>query len=143
MAFTDVSEKAGILKPGGRYGLSAVAFDYNNDGWPDLFVACDSSPNLLFRNKRDGTFTEVGMEAGCAVSGDGLEEANMGVAVGDYDGDGYLDLFLPYFSEDTPILYHNIKGEFFDDLTGVQLKVRVGFTLPRRGPRASNRPNLR
>jgi hypothetical protein len=115
--FTEVTEKAGILKPGGRYGLSAVAFDYNNDGWPDLFVACDSSPNLLFRNNHDGTFTEVGMEAGCSVNGDGLEQANMGVAVGDYDADGYLDLFLPHFSEDTPILYHNMKGEFFDDLT--------------------------
>jgi hypothetical protein len=115
--FTEVTEKAGILKPGGRWGLSAVTFDYNNDGWPDLFVACDSSPNLLFRNDRDGTFAEVGMEAGCAVNGDGLEQANMGVAVGDYDGDGYLDLFLPHFSEDTPILYHNTKGEFFDDVT--------------------------
>jgi enediyne biosynthesis protein E4 len=115
--FTEVTEKAGILKPGGRYGLSAVAFDYNNDGWPDLFVACDSSPNLLFRNNHDGTFTEVAMEAGCAVNGDGLEQANMGVGVGDYDGDGYLDMFLPHFSEDTPILYHNMKGEFFDDLT--------------------------
>jgi len=115
--FTDVSARSGILKPGGRYGLGAVAFDYNNDGWPDLFVACDSSPNLLFRNNRDGTFSEVGTESGCAVSGDGMEQANMGVAVGDYDGDGFLDLFLPHFTDDTPILYHNLKGEFFDDLT--------------------------
>jgi hypothetical protein len=115
--FTDVSAKAGILKAGSRYGLTAVAFDYNNDGWPDLFVACDSTPNLLYRNNHDGTFTEVGMEAGCAVSGDGQEEANMGVGVGDYDADGYLDLFLPHFSSDTPILYHNSHGEFFDDVT--------------------------
>ena len=115
--FTDVSAKAGILKAGSRYGLTAVAFDYNNDGWPDLFVACDSTPNLLYRNNHDGTFTEVGMEAGCAVSGDGQEEANMGVGVGDYDADGYLDLFLPHFSNDTPILYHNSHGEFFDDVT--------------------------
>jgi hypothetical protein len=115
--FTDVSAKAGILKAGTRYGLTAVAFDYNNDGWPDLFVACDSTPNLLYRNNHDGTFTEVGMEAGCAVSGDGQEEANMGVGVGDYDGDGFLDLFLPHFSSDTPILYRNSKGEFFDDVT--------------------------
>ena len=115
--FTDVSAKAGILKAGSRYGLTAVAFDYNNDGWPDLFVACDSTPNLLYRNNHDGTFTEVGMEAGCAVSGDGQEEANMGVGVGDYDADGYLDLFLPHFSSDTPILYHNLHGEFFDDVT--------------------------
>jgi hypothetical protein len=112
-----VSAKAGILKAGTRYGLTAVAFDYNNDGWPDLFVACDSSPNLLYRNNHDGTFSEVGTEAGCALNGDGQEQANMGVGVGDYDGDGYLDLFLPHFSDDTPILYHNSKGEFFDDLT--------------------------
>jgi hypothetical protein len=115
--FTEVTEKAGILKPGARYGLTAVAFDYNNDGWPDLFVACDSTPNLLFRNNHDGTFTECAMESGVAVNGDGQEQSNMGVAVGDYDGDGYLDLFLPHFSDDTPILYHNMKGEFFDDVT--------------------------
>jgi hypothetical protein len=115
--FTEVSAKAGIRAPGGRFGLTAVAFDYNNDGWPDLFVACDSSPNLLFRNNHDGTFAEVGMEAGVAVNGDGQEQANMGVAVGDYDGDGWLDLFLPHFSDDTPLLLRNVKGEFFDDLT--------------------------
>jgi hypothetical protein len=115
--FTDVSAKSGILKGGSRYGLTAVALDYNNDGWPDLFVACDSTPNLLYRNNHDGTFTEVGMEAGCSVNGDGQEQANMGVGVGDYDGDGYLDLFLPHFSDDTPILYRNVKGEFFDDVT--------------------------
>lgn len=115
--FTDVSAKAGILRAGSRYGLTAVAFDYDNDGWPDLFVACDSSPNLLFRNNHNGTFSEVGMESGCAVNGDGQEQANMGVAIGDYDGDGFLDMFLPHFSDDTPILYHNTKGEFFDDVT--------------------------
>jgi hypothetical protein len=115
--FTDVTEKAGIRLPGGRYGLGAVAFDYNNDGWPDIFVACDSTPNLLFRNNHDGTFTDVAMEAGVAVNGDGQEQANMGVAVGDYDGDGWLDLFLPHFSDDTPLLLRNMKGEFFDDLT--------------------------
>jgi len=82
-----------------------------------LFVACDSTPNLLYRNHHDGTFSEVAVESGCAVNGDGQEQANMGVAVGDYDGDGYLDMFLPHFSEDTPILYRNVKGEFFDDLT--------------------------
>jgi hypothetical protein len=115
--FRDVTEPAGIRKPGGRYGLTAVAMDYDNDGWPDLFVACDSTPNLLFRNHRDGTFIECAMESGVAVNGDGQEQANMGVAIGDYDGDGWLDLFLPHFSDDTPILYHNVKGEFFDDVT--------------------------
>jgi enediyne biosynthesis protein E4 len=115
--FTEVSEKAGILKPGGRWGLGAVALDYNNDGWPDIFVACDSSPNLLYRNNHDGTFKETGLEAGCALSADGQEQANMGIAVGDYDGDGFLDLYLPHFSEDVAALYHNVKGEFFDDVT--------------------------
>ncbi len=115
--FTEVTEKAGILKPGNRFGLTAVAFDYNNDGWPDLFVACDSTPNLLFRNNRDGTFSECAMESGVAVNGDGQVQSNMGVAVGDYDGDGFLDLFLPHFSGDTPILYRNLKGQFFDDMT--------------------------
>ncbi len=115
--FTDATAKSGIQAAGSRYGLTALAFDYNNDGWPDLFVANDSSPNLLFRNNHDGTFTDVAMEAGVAVNGDGQEQANMGVAVGDYDGDGYLDLFITHFSDDTPILYRNVKGAFFDDLT--------------------------
>ena len=115
--FTEVSDKAGILKVGRRYGLTALAFDYNNDGWPDIFVACDSTPNLLFRNNHDGTFSDVGMEMGCAVNSDGQVQSGMGVAVGDYDGDGYLDLFLPHFSGDTPILYHNIQGKYFDDVT--------------------------
>ncbi len=115
--FTDATAKSGIQAAGSRYGLTALAFDYNNDGWPDLFVANDSSPNLLFRNNHDGTFTDVATEAGVAVNGDGQEQANMGVAVGDYDGDGYLDLFITHFSDDTPILYRNVKGAFFDDLT--------------------------
>lgn len=115
--FTEVSEKAGILKAGKRYGLTAVTFDYNNDGWPDIFVACDSTPNLLFRNNHDGTFTEVGMEMGCAVNSNGQVQSGMGVAVGDYNEDGYMDLFLPHFSGDTPILYHNVQGKYFDDDT--------------------------
>ena len=116
-SFTDVSEKAGVSKVGRRYGLTAVAFDYNNDGWPDIFVACDSTPNLLFRNNHDGTFSDVGMEMGCAVNSDGQVQSGMGVAVGDYDGDGYLDLFLPHFSGDTTILYRNVQGKYFDDTT--------------------------
>jgi hypothetical protein len=115
--FTEVSEKAGILKPGPRWSLGALAFDYNNDGWPDIFVACDSSPNLLFRNNHDGTFTEAGTESGCGLSGDGQEQANMGAALGDYDADGYFDLYLTHFSGDVPALYHSVKGEFFDDAT--------------------------
>jgi hypothetical protein len=117
--FNDVTEKAGLTKTGARYGLTALAFDYNNDGWPDLFVACDSTPNLLFRSNHDGTFSDCALETGVAVNGDGQEQANMGVAVGDYDCDGYFDLFLPHFSDDTPILYRNLKGKFFDDMTDV------------------------
>jgi hypothetical protein len=115
--FTDVTAKAGMEAAGKRYGLTAVALDYNNDGWPDLFVACDSSPNLLFRNNHNGTFTETGLAAGVAVNGDGQEQANMGVAAGDYDGDGWIDLFATHFSDDTPVLYRNLKGDFFDDVT--------------------------
>jgi enediyne biosynthesis protein E4 len=115
--FTEVSEKAGILKAGPRWSLGAIAFDYNNDGWPDIFVACDSSPNLLFRNNHDGTFTETGTDSGCGLSGDGQEQANMGIALGDYDADGYFDLYLTHFSGDIPALYHSVKGEFFDDVT--------------------------
>jgi enediyne biosynthesis protein E4 len=115
--FTEVTKAAGIDRAGLRYGLSAVALDYNNDGWPDIFVACDSSPNLLFRNNHDGTFAEVGMISGCAVSSEGQEQSGMGVGVGDYDGDGNLDLVLPHFFDDTPALYHNFEGRFFDDVT--------------------------
>jgi len=115
--FTEVSEKAGILKAGPRWSLGAIAFDYNNDGWPDIFVACDSSPNLLFRNNRDGTFTETGTDSGCGLSADGQEQANMGIALGDYDADGYFDLYVTHFSDDVPALYHSVKGEFFDDVT--------------------------
>lgn len=115
--FTEVTRKAGIAAAGPRYGLTATAMDYNNDGWPDIFVACDSTPNLLFRNNHDGTFSEVAMNSGCAVSGTGQEQSGMGVAAGDYDGDGFLDLVLPHFSDDTPALYHNFEGKFFDDVT--------------------------
>ncbi|MGH9404379.1 MAG: CRTAC1 family protein [Terriglobia bacterium] len=115
--FTDVTRKAGIDKPGGRYGLTAVAFDWDHDGWPDIFVACDSSPNLLFHNRRDGTFSEIGMDLGIAVNGDGQPQANMGVAVGDYDEDGWEDVFITHFSGDTPILFHGVRGQFFDDVT--------------------------
>ncbi len=86
--FTDVSEKSGIaaVKPG--YGLTAVAADFDGDGWPDIYVACDTTPSLLFRNNHDGTFTEQGLERGVALSEDGQEQAGMGIGIGDFDGDG-------------------------------------------------------
>jgi hypothetical protein len=96
------------------YGLGVVWFDFDNDGWPDIFVANDSMPNFLWHNKRNGTFEEVAIEAGCALSGDGRAQSNMGIAVGDYDNDGWLDLFVTHFSEDYNTLYHNGHGQFED-----------------------------
>jgi hypothetical protein len=88
--FTDVSERAGILAPNAGYGLTAVATDFDGDGWPDIYVACDSSPSLLFRNNRNGTFTERGLESGVALNEDGKEQAGMGLGIGDFDNDGQL-----------------------------------------------------
>ena len=114
--FEDVSAKSGILKPGGRYGLGVVAADFNNDGWPDIYVACDQTPSLLYENKRDGTFVERGSEAGVAYNNDGRVQAGMGVAVADFNGDGFLDIAKTNFSGDLPSLYLNEDGRFFRDV---------------------------
>src|SRR6266702_2518468 len=115
--FTDVSQKSGILKPGPRYSITAVANDFDNDGWPDIYVAVDSEPSILFRNNRDGTFTDVAVMAGCAYSENGHEQAGMGVAVGDYDCDGWFDIFKTNFADDTCNLYHNNGDGTFSDVT--------------------------
>ena len=115
--FTDVSEKAGILKPGGRYALGVAAADFDNDGWPDIYVACDMTPSLLYENKHDGTFEERGVEAGVAYNFDGALQAGMGVAVGDFDGDGRLDIAKTNFSGDLTSLYKNEDGRFFTDVS--------------------------
>jgi len=115
--FTDVSEAAGILKPGGRYGLGVVAADFDGDGWPDIYVACDMTPSLLFHNQHNGTFVERGAEAGVAFNYDGALQAGMGVAVADYDGDGRLDISKTNFSGDLPSLFHNDDGRFFTDVS--------------------------
>ncbi len=115
--FSDVSEQAGILKPGGRYGLGAVAADFDNDGWPDIYVACDQTPSLLYHNLHNGTFEERGAEAGVAFNYDGALQAGMGIAVADYDGDGLLDIAKTNFSGDLPSLYHNDDGKFFTDVS--------------------------
>ena len=115
--FTDVSEKAGILAPGGRYGLGVVAADFDNDGWIDIYVACDQTPSLLYRNKHDGTFEERGDAAGVAYNADGQLQAGMGIAVGDYDDNGFLDIAKTNFSGDRPSLYKNGDGKFFDDVS--------------------------
>jgi enediyne biosynthesis protein E4 len=112
--FREVSMDTGVRDTIRGYGLGVVWFDFDNDGWPDIFVANDSMPNYLWRNKRNGTFDEVALEAGCALSGDGRAQSNMGIAVGDYDNDGWLDLFVTHFSEDYNTLYHNTGGQFED-----------------------------
>lgn len=114
--FKDVSEAAGILKPGGRYGLGVVAADFDNDTWPDIYVACDMTPNLFYRNRGDGTFEEKGAEAGVAYNVDGQLQAGMGVAVADYDSNGFLDIAKTNFSGDLPSLFQNEDGRFFDDV---------------------------
>ena len=115
--FTDVSEKSGISKVKGSYLMTAVAADFDNDGWPDIYVACDSTPSFLFRNNHNGTFTDVGLESGVALNEDGMEQAGMGVGVGDYNLDGYLDIFKTHFADDTNILYRNDGKGNFDDVT--------------------------
>lgn len=115
--FTDVSQKAGILKPGPRYSITAVSYDFNNDGWPDIYVAVDSGPSMMFQNNRDGTFTDVSLTAGCAYNNDGHEQAGMGIAVADYDCDGWFDIFKTNFANDTCNLYHNNGDGTFNDLS--------------------------
>ena len=115
--FTDVSDKAGILRPGGRYGLGAVAADFDNDGWPDIYVACDMTPSLLYHNRGDGTFEERGVEAGVAYNSNGQLQAGMGVAIADFDRDGFLDIAKTNFSGDLPSLYKNEDGKFFTDVS--------------------------
>jgi hypothetical protein len=115
--FTDVSEKAGILKPGPRYSISATSYDFDNDGWPDIYVAVDSEPSMMFKNNHDGTFTDVAVIAGCAYNEDGHEQAGMGLGVADYDCDGWFDIFKTNFADDTSDLYHNNGDGTFSDLS--------------------------
>ena len=115
--FTDVSEKSGILKPGPRYSITAVSYDFDNDGWPDIYVAVDSQPSILFKNNHDGSFTDIAVMAGCAYSDNGHEQAGMGVAVADYDCDGSFDIFKTNFADDTSNLYHNNGDGTFTDVT--------------------------
>ncbi|MGB6727056.1 MAG: CRTAC1 family protein [Terracidiphilus sp.] len=115
--FTDVSEKSGILKTGPRTSITAVSYDFDNDGWPDIYVAVDSGPSILFHNNHDGTFTDIAVASGCGYSDDGHEQAGMGVGVGDYDCDGWFDIFKTNFSEDTSNLYHNNGDGTFTEVT--------------------------
>jgi hypothetical protein len=115
--FTDVSEKSGILKPGPRYSITAVSYDFDNDGWPDIYVAVDSQASLFFRNNHNGTFTDQAVMAGCALSEDGVEQSGMGVGVGDYDCDGWLDIVKTNFVNDSIDLYHNNADGTFTEVS--------------------------
>ena len=115
--FTDVTEQAGILEANGTYGLGVLTADFDNDGWPDIYVANDSTASALYQNKKNGKFVDIAMEAGCALSADGKPQAGMGISAADYDLDGNLDIVKTNFAGDTPSLYHNIGGATFEDAT--------------------------
>jgi enediyne biosynthesis protein E4 len=125
--FVDVSVESGIAtprgassmvfvssnwRPTGSYGMGAAAADFDNDGWPDIYVACDTAPSLLYRNNHDGTFREIAVPVGCAFDEHGAALAGMGVGVADYDADGWLDIVRTNFSEQLTTLYRNYGGAF-------------------------------
>jgi len=122
--FTDVSEKSGVAKTDPGYCLTALTGDFDNDGWPDIYVACDSTPNLLFHNNHDGTFTETAVDSGVAFNDAGREQAGMGADAADYDGDGWLDIVKTNFSDDTATLYRNNHDGTFSDVTAAAGLVR-------------------
>ena len=128
--FEDVSETSGIAnprgpsspvfvkqnwRPAGSYGMGAAAADFDNDGWPDIYVACDTAPSLLYRNNHDGTFREIGVPAGCAFDENGVALSGMGVGVADYDGDGWLDIVRTNFTDQMTTLYRNNGDGTFHD----------------------------
>src|ERR1700676_3116310 len=115
--FENVTAKARIDQTTGHYAFSVTTLDFDDDGWPDIFVACDSTPSILYRNNRDGTFTDVAITAGAAFNEDGRAKAGMGSTSPDYNGDGKLDLFKTNFSDDTATLYRNNGDGTFDDVT--------------------------
>lgn len=115
--FVDVTSATGIGRAARAYSMTAVAADFRMSGWTDLYVASDSTPSLFFKNNRGANFTEEGAERGVAFSADGAEQAGMGIAVGDYNLDGRLDIFKTHFSDDTNVLYRNDGDANFTDVT--------------------------
>src|SRR6185437_1838469 len=113
--FTDVSARSGILKTPGTYGLGVLVCDFDNDGWPDIYVANDSTSSTLYRNNHDGTFTDIAIESGIAFSADGKSQAGMGVDAADYDCDGLFDVVKTNFAGDTTSLYRNQGNLTFED----------------------------
>lgn len=117
--FEDVSKASGFEKTPGHYCFSVTTLDFDEDGWPDIYMACDSTPAILYRNNHDGTFTDKAPEMGVAYNEDGREQAGMGATAADYDGDGHIDLFKTNFSDDTSTLYHANGDGSFTDVTSV------------------------
>ena len=115
--FTDVSKKAGVADSLGYYGLDVVGSDFDGDGRVDIFVANDSTPNYLYHNDGNGTFSEIGFESGTAVNGNGSEQGCMGVTLGDYDHDGLLDMFVTNFDDEYNVLYRNVGRNSFNDVS--------------------------
>jgi len=123
-SFEDVTRKTGIAAAQGFYAFTAVAADLNRDGWVDIFVACDSTPSLFFRNNGDGTFSEIGAETALAFNEHGFEQGGMGVGIGDFDRDGWLDLVKTNFAGDYPNVFHNLEDAIFEDVV-----VRAGVAV--------------
>jgi len=115
--FTDVSQRSGVFKTTGCYGFTSLTADFDHDGWPDIYVACDSTAGLLYHNNHDGTFTEIGKKAGVAYNEDGSEQAGMGLSADDFTHSGYQDLAKTNFSDDTSTLYLNRGNNTFEDVT--------------------------
>jgi enediyne biosynthesis protein E4 len=126
--FADVSKSSGIEKTYGHYCFSVSTLDYDDDGWPDIYVACDSTASILYHNQKNGTFTDVGAEGGVAFNEDGREQAGMGSTVADYDGDGRPDIFKTNFSDDSSSLYHNNgNGTFSSTIFEAGLSLNTQF----------------
>jgi len=115
--FEDVTTKAHIDRTDGHYAFSVSTLDFDEDGWPDIYIACDSTPSILYRNNHDGTFTDIAVTSGTAFNEDGREQAGMGSTIADYNGDGHLDIFKTNFSDDTSTLYKNLGDGTFGDAT--------------------------
>jgi len=115
--FTDVSEKSGILNTSGCYGFTSLTADFDHDGWPDIYVACDSTASILYHNNHDGTFSDIGKKSGVAYNEDGSEQAGMGLSADDFTHNGYQAIVKTNFSDDTATLYLNRGDNNFDDVT--------------------------